>query len=62
MFTFSFDYSDYSLLLQSLLYHKFICESLLNKEHCDSDLYKMYSAEIKHIDSLLNKMKRDSSL
>lgn len=52
----TFNDSDFFILSSSLLYHKFLCETLLKKEVFGSDLYLQYSLEIKQIDSLLSKI------
>lgn len=57
MIAFSFDYSDYGLLIESLLTRKDICKNMLKGQSRKSAIYKMYSNEIKHIDSLLTRMK-----
>lgn len=56
MIAFSFDYFDYSLLIESLLTRKDICKNMLKGQSRKSDIYKMYSDEINHIDSLLTRM------
>lgn len=49
------DYSEYSLLVQSLISERENCKKMLVNENKKSPIYRLYSNEIKRIDSLLSK-------
>lgn len=60
MITLNVDYSEYSLLLQSLIAERHICKKMLVGENKKSSIYRLYTSEIKRIDKLLLKFEEGS--
>ena len=61
MITLHVDYSEYGLLVQSLLSRRDTCKNMIKGESKNTAFYRLYMKEIKCIDSLLSKFE-DGSL
>lgn len=61
MITLHFDFSEYGLLVQSLLSRRDYCKNMIRGESKNTSFYRLYTQEIKLIDSLLAKFE-DGSL
>lgn len=55
MITLNVDYSEYSLLIQSLIAERVSCKKMLVGENKKSPIYRLYAKELKRIDLLLSK-------
>ena len=61
MITLNVDYSEYSLIVQSLIAERISSKKMLQGENKKSPIYRLYSSQIKRVDSLLAKFE-DGSL
>lgn len=58
MITLNVDYSEYSLIIQSLIAERHSAKKMLRGENKKTPIYRLYSSEIKRIDSLLSKFEK----
>ena len=60
MITLNVDYSEYILIIQSIVAQRNFAKKMLRGENKKSPIYFLYSSQIKKIDSLLSRFREGS--